>query len=134
MWFLLILSSFVFGSSFGFLLGVQSMLLSAFLTGGFGPWLPYQIFAAGWIGLLAGAIPKVKRFQIPDQLIEQHRYQPLTRQVKERIFGLNAARVFGIDVKAKRNAVPQDILGRLRMSYLEEGPEPSHRVYGWVAG
>ena len=65
MWFLLILSSFVFGSSFGFLLGVQSMLLSAFLTGGFGPWLPYQIFAAGWIGLLAGAIPKVKRFQIP---------------------------------------------------------------------
>ena len=63
MWFLLILSSFVFGSSFGFLLGVQSMLLSAFLTGGFGPWLPYQIFAAGWIGLLAGAIPKVKKFQ-----------------------------------------------------------------------
>ena len=57
--------SFVFGSSFGFLLGVQSMLLSAFLTGGFGPWLPYQVFAAGWIGLIAGAIPKVKRFQIP---------------------------------------------------------------------
>lgn len=64
MWFLLILSSFVFGSSFGFLLGVQSMLLSAFLTGGFGPWLPYQVFAAGWIGLIAGAIPKVKRAQI----------------------------------------------------------------------
>lgn len=65
MWFLLILASFVFGSSFGFLLGVQSMLLSAFLTGGFGPWLPYQIFAAGWIGLIAGSIPKLKRFQIP---------------------------------------------------------------------
>ena len=65
MWFLLILSSFVFGSSFGFLLGVQSMLLSAFITGGFGPWLPYQVFAAGWIGLLAGLIPKVKKFQIP---------------------------------------------------------------------
>ena len=65
MWFLLILASYVFGASFGFLLGVQSMLLSAFLTGGFGPWLPYQIFAAGWIGLLAGAIPKVKRYQIP---------------------------------------------------------------------
>ena len=65
MWFLLILSSYIFGSSFGFLLGAQSMLLSAFLTGGFGPWLPYQVFAAGWIGLLAGAIPKTKRFQIP---------------------------------------------------------------------
>ena len=64
MWFLLILGAYVFGPSFGFLLGVQSMLLSAFLTGGFGPWLPYQIFAAGWIGLIAGAAPKFKRFEI----------------------------------------------------------------------
>jgi hypothetical protein len=54
--------------------------------------------------------------------------------VKERIFGLNAARVFGIDPKAKRDDVPNDALGRLRMSYLEEGPEPSRRVYGWVVG
>lgn len=65
MWFLLILGGYVFGSSFGFLLGVQSMLLSAFLTGGFGPWLPYQVFAAGWMGLIAGATPKLKRFEIP---------------------------------------------------------------------
>ena len=65
-------------------------------------------------------------------LIEQHRYQPLTRQVKERIFGLNAALVFGVDAKAKRNELSLDVLGQLRMSYLEEGPEPSHRVYGWV--
>jgi energy-coupling factor transport system substrate-specific component len=64
MWFLLILASYVFGASFGFLLGVQSMLLSAFLTGGFGPWLPYQIFASGWIGLIAGSLPKLKKFQI----------------------------------------------------------------------
>lgn len=87
-----------------------------------------------WYGTPQWQIEAFKRFQIPDQLIEQHRYQPLTRQVKERIFGLNAARVFGIDAKAKRNAVPPDSLSRLRMSYLEEGPEPSHRVYGWVAG
>ena len=65
MWFLLVLAAYVFGSSFGFLLGVQSMLLSAFLTGGFGPWLPYQIFAAGWIGLIAGLTPKIKKIEIP---------------------------------------------------------------------
>ena len=64
MWFLLILASYVFGASFGFLLGVQSMLLSAFLTGGFGPWLPYQIFAAGWVGLIAGIMPKPKSKRI----------------------------------------------------------------------
>ena len=60
MWFLLILSSYVFGSSFGYLLGAISMLLSAFLTGGLGPWLPYQVFAAALIGALAGALPKFK--------------------------------------------------------------------------
>ena len=58
MWFVLILSARVFGSSFGFLLGVISMLVSALLTGGLGPWLGYQIFAAGWIGLFAGLLPR----------------------------------------------------------------------------
>ena len=83
--------------------------------------------ASGW------QIDAFRRFQIPEQLIEQQRYQPLTRQVKEQIFGLNAARVFGVDATATRNALPKDVLGQLRMSYLEEGPEPSRRVYGWVA-
>ncbi|MGH7181531.1 MAG: amidohydrolase family protein [Nitrospiraceae bacterium] len=87
-----------------------------------------------WYGTPQWQIEAFRRFQIPDQLIDRHRYQALTRQVKEQIFGLNAARIFGIDVKAKRHEVPKDALGQIRMSYLEEGPEPSHRVYGWVAG
>lgn len=58
MWFVLILGARVFGPSFGFVLGILSMFVSAFLTGGFGPWLAYQMFAAGWIGLAAGALPQ----------------------------------------------------------------------------
>lgn len=58
MWFLLILSARVFGPAFGFILGILAMFVSAFLTGGFGPWLAYQMFAAGWIGLSAGALPQ----------------------------------------------------------------------------
>jgi hypothetical protein len=87
-----------------------------------------------WYGTPQWQIEAFRRFQIPDQLIDGHRYQSLTRQVKEQIFGLNAARIFGIDVSAKRHEVSKDALGQLRMSYLEEGPEPSHRVYGWVTG
>jgi hypothetical protein len=87
-----------------------------------------------WYGSPQWQIEAFRRFQIPDQLIEQHRYQPLTRQVKERIFGLNAARVFSVDTKAKRNELSLDVLGQLRMSYLEEGPEPSRKAYGWVVG
>ena len=58
MWFVLILSARVFGASFGFLLGIISMFASALLTGGVGPWLGYQMFAAAWIGLAAGLLPK----------------------------------------------------------------------------
>ena len=61
MWFILILSARVFGPSFGFLLGMISMFVSALLTGGIGPWLGYQVFAAAWIGLLAGSLPKMVR-------------------------------------------------------------------------
>ena len=56
--FLIILGAYVFGSGFGFILGAISLLVSALLTGGVGPWLPFQMMAAGLIGLGAGALPK----------------------------------------------------------------------------
>ena len=74
-----------------------------------------------------------RRFQIPDALIEKHGYAPLTREVKEKIFGLNAAGVFDVDVNAKRNEIPEDYLSQIKMAYLDEGSSPSHRWYGWVA-
>lgn len=58
MWFLLILAARVMGPTFGFLLGALSMSLSALLTGGIGPWLGYQVFAAAIIGFGVGIIPK----------------------------------------------------------------------------
>ncbi len=85
-----------------------------------------------WSGTPQWQIEAFRRFTIPAELIERDRYQPLTREVKEKIFGLNGAKLFGVDVGATRNVVPSDYLGRIRMSYLEEGPEPSHRLYGWV--
>ena len=54
--------------------------------------------------------------------------------MKEQIFGLNAARVFGVDVAAKRNEIPKDYLSQVKMAYLDDGVAPSHRWYGWVAG
>ncbi|MCO6449999.1 MAG: ECF transporter S component [Caldilineales bacterium] len=55
--FLPILAGYAFGPQFGFLSGLVTLLASALLTGGVGPWLPYQMFAAGWVGALAGLIP-----------------------------------------------------------------------------
>ena len=85
-----------------------------------------------WYGTPQWQIEAFRRFEIPGALIEKHGYAPLTRAVKEQIFGLNSARVFGVDVKAKRNEIPSDYLSQIKMSYLEEGADPSHHWYGWV--
>ena len=52
--FLVLCAGYVFGTSFGFLAGALSMLVSALAGGGMGPWVPYQIFAVGWVGVAAG--------------------------------------------------------------------------------
>ena len=85
-----------------------------------------------WYGTPQWQIEAFRRFEIPDELVETHHYAPLTRAVKEQIFGLNAARVFGVDVNATRNELPKDYLSQIKMAYLEEGTTPSHRWYGWV--
>jgi energy-coupling factor transport system substrate-specific component len=57
-WFLLVLIGRVFGPSFGFTLGVTSLFASALLTGAIGPWLAFQMLAAGWVAMFAGYIPR----------------------------------------------------------------------------
>lgn len=52
--FLVIIGGYVFGARFGFLLGALALLLSSFVSGGLGPWVPFQMFGAGWMGLTAG--------------------------------------------------------------------------------
>ncbi len=51
----------VFGAGFGFALGSVTLFASALLTGGIGPWLPFQMLAASWIGMGAGLLPRPMR-------------------------------------------------------------------------
>jgi energy-coupling factor transport system substrate-specific component len=60
MFFLVVLAGRVFGAGFGFALGCTSLFASALLTGGVGPWLPYQMFGCAWVGLLAGLLPAAR--------------------------------------------------------------------------
>lgn len=56
--FVLILAGRVFGAGFGFALGAITLFTSALITSGVGPWLPYQMLAAGFVGLFAGLLPR----------------------------------------------------------------------------
>jgi energy-coupling factor transport system substrate-specific component len=58
--FLLVLAGRVFGPGFGFVLGSTSLFASALLTAGIGPWLPFQMLAASWVGLGAGLLPRAQ--------------------------------------------------------------------------
>jgi energy-coupling factor transport system substrate-specific component len=54
---LLIPAGRVLGAGFGFVLGALSMFASAVLTGGIGPWLPFEMLGVAWTGLFAGLLP-----------------------------------------------------------------------------
>ena len=58
--FLLVLAGRVFGAGFGFVLGATTLFASALITGGVGPWLPYQMLGAAWVGLGAGLLPRAR--------------------------------------------------------------------------
>jgi energy-coupling factor transport system substrate-specific component len=57
MWIVVILGGRALGPGFGFCLGSIGMFSSALVTGGVGPWLPFQMIGAAWIGLGAGLLP-----------------------------------------------------------------------------
>lgn len=59
--FLLILAGRVFGAGFGFAFGCTTLFASALLTAGVGPWLPFQMLAAAWVGAGAGCLPRRAR-------------------------------------------------------------------------
>ena len=57
---LLICGGRVFGRGFGFALGALTLFTSALLTAGVGPWLPFQMVGAGWVGIGAASLPRVR--------------------------------------------------------------------------
>ncbi|MFH9553559.1 ECF transporter S component [Streptomyces sp. NPDC017435] len=69
MFFLMVLSGRVLGPGFGFVLGSVTMFASALLTGGVGPWMPFQMLAMGWFTMGAGLLPGADRLRGRAELI-----------------------------------------------------------------
>jgi predicted TIM-barrel fold metal-dependent hydrolase len=84
-----------------------------------------------WGGSPQGQIVRFRKLKMRKDLQDKFGYGGLTDTIKDQILGLNAARLFGVDVKAKRQAIKADKLSLLRQEYRQD-PAPSNTQYGWV--
>jgi hypothetical protein len=85
-----------------------------------------------WWGSPQWAIDAFKRFQITDDMCDKFGYAPLTKEDKAKIFGLNAAKLYGIDASEKRQTLPKDALSKLKVAYQGMGGLRENAAYGWV--
>lgn len=85
-----------------------------------------------WWGSPQWCIDAFKRFQISDELCEKFGYKKISKQDKAKILGLNAAKLYNIDPKAKRKGLPADALDKLKSAYLDGGGTRENAAYGWV--
>ncbi|MFD7729922.1 ECF transporter S component [Kitasatospora phosalacinea] len=69
MFFLMVLAGRALGPGFGFVLGALAMFASGLLTGGVGPWLPFQMLTMGWVCLGAGLLPGTTRLRGRPELL-----------------------------------------------------------------
>ncbi len=84
-----------------------------------------------WGGSPQSQIVRLRKLKMPEEMQKKYGYPELTDDIKNQILGLNAAKLFGIDVKAKRQAIKADKLSQLRQEY-QQNPSPSNTQYGWV--
>jgi predicted TIM-barrel fold metal-dependent hydrolase len=82
-----------------------------------------------WYGSPQDQIQAFRAFQIAPELREKHGYPELTKDLKAKVFGLNGARIYGVDVPAQRKRAALDDLSRQKQAYLES-PDPSFVTYG----
>jgi predicted TIM-barrel fold metal-dependent hydrolase len=85
-----------------------------------------------WWGSPQWVIDAMKRFQISDEMCERFGYAKLTKEDKAKIFGTNAAKIYGVDATAQLKVFPGDTLSRLKTAYLDRGGQRDNAVAGWV--
>jgi predicted TIM-barrel fold metal-dependent hydrolase len=82
-----------------------------------------------WYGSPQDQIQAFRAFQISPRLREQHGYAEITPELRARIFGRNAARVYGLSAADIKKYTARDRIARARNAYLEN-PEPHFKTYG----
>jgi uncharacterized protein len=87
-----------------------------------------------WFGSPQWQIEALRRLEIPDDMQRKYGYAPLgppDGATKRAIFGLNSARLFGLETGAKA-AWKTDPMAERKAAYLSAGADRSNLAYGWV--
>jgi predicted TIM-barrel fold metal-dependent hydrolase len=82
-----------------------------------------------WYGSPQDQIQAFRSFQISPELRDKHGYAEITPALRAKIFGLSAARVYGLNSSEIRKFTRQDKIARERLAYAED-PQPHFRTYG----
>lgn len=85
-----------------------------------------------WWGSPQWCIEAFKRFQISDELCQKFGYKKISKQDKAKILGLNAAKLYKVNVKDKRSPLPADAIDRLKVAYEHHGGQRENYASGWV--
>ena len=82
-----------------------------------------------WYGSPQDQIQAFRSFQIAPRLLAAHGYPELTPKLKAKIFGLNGARVYGIDIPRERKKTEADPIGLRKQAYREHAA-PVFETFG----
>jgi uncharacterized protein len=82
-----------------------------------------------WYGSPQDQIQGFRSFQIAPALIEAHGYPELTPSLKQKVFGLNGARVYRVDAPERRRKTEADPIGTRKQAYRKM-PDPTFETYG----
>ncbi|MCU0974507.1 MAG: amidohydrolase [Burkholderiales bacterium] len=82
-----------------------------------------------WYGSPQDQIQAFRTFQIAPELRARYGYPEITPELRAKVFGLNAAQVYGIGPDEVKNDAHRDRIAQERRAYREH-PEPHFRTYG----
>src|SRR3954463_8073308 len=82
-----------------------------------------------WYGSPQDQIQAFRTFQIAPQLRERFGYAEITPEVRAKIFGRNAAKVYGLSADEVKKYTSRDRVSQERIAY-RENPDPHFRTYG----
>ncbi len=82
-----------------------------------------------WYGSPQDQIQAFRTFQIAAPLRERHGYPEITPALRAKVFGLNAAKVYGLTPTEVKRYTVRDAVAHQRAAYLEH-PDPHFKTYG----